>query len=128
VFRVRLGPYDSPDAAYADASAHPGLLPADAFIDSVLIDPATGSKAKRSTPNNATSAPRTTPERGAAKAGSTPDGEWKEFDVVRQPLSGYAVKVSSLRKSGHRPHRGEETAGKGYPSFITRATVAGVPW
>lgn len=128
VFRVRLGPYDSPDAAYADAAAHPGLIPSDAFIDSVLIDPATGSKAKSSEAKNTAAAKPVSKDRVPAAKGGQPEGEWKEFDVVRQPLSGYAVKVSSLKNLDIARIEARKLLEQGYPSFITRATVAGVPW
>lgn len=128
VFRVRLGPYDSPDAAYADATAHPGLIPSDAFIDSVLIDPATGSKAKSSPPKSAAPAKPASADRVPTAKGDNPDGEWKEFDVVRQPLSGYAVKVSSLKNLDIARIEARKLLEQGYPSFITRASVAGVPW
>ncbi len=128
VFRVRLGPYDSPEAAYADASAHPGLIPTDAFIDSVLIDPTTGSKAKTSEATKSAPARPASKDRVPAAKGGQPEGEWKEFDVVRQPLSGYAVKVSSLKNLDIARIEARKLLEQGYPSFITRATVAGVPW
>jgi cell division septation protein DedD len=126
-YRVRLGPYESAEAAYAAAAAHPGLLPADAFLDSVRLTEAVPVAA--GTPETG----RPARMRGGTAAKTDPADDdiarWrKDFGVVDEPLSGYAVQVSSLRSVDVARVEARKMVEQGYPAFITRATVGSATW
>ncbi|MCZ7554898.1 MAG: SPOR domain-containing protein [Bacteroidia bacterium] len=126
-YRVRLGPYESPEAAFAAAAAHPGLVPADAFLDSVRLtesvpvaaaEPGTGRPARM----------RREASRETANANDDIARWRKDFGIVDEPLSGYAVQVSSLRSVDVARVEARKMVEQGYPAFITRATIGRATW
>ncbi len=126
-YRVRLGPYESAEAAYAAAAGSPGIVPADAFLDSVRLSedvPVASTKPSPSRPLR---------QRGDATRKEQPGKDdltrWrKDFGVVDEPLSGYAVQVSSLRSVDVARIEARKMVEQGYPAFITRANVGTSSW
>jgi cell division septation protein DedD len=126
-YRVRLGPYESAEAAYAAAAGSPGIVPADAFLDSVRLSedvPVANPKPAQSRPMK---------QRASAsredQSGNDDLTRWrKDFGVVDEPLSGYAVQVSSLRSVDVARVEARKMVEQGYPAFITRAKVGTSSW
>jgi cell division septation protein DedD len=123
-YRVRLGPYANAEEAYTAAAAHPGLVPPDAFIDSVrLTEPVVDAALPPAQPRGAT--------RGATGGTQRDDmlNTWrKDFAIVDEPLSGYAVQVSSLKNIDVARIEARKMVENGYPAFITRANVGATTW
>jgi cell division septation protein DedD len=126
-YRIRLGPYESAEAAFAAAAAHPGLVPADAFLDSVRLTESVPVAVE--SPNSGRPARM---RDGASREAQEVDDDiarWrKDFGIVDEPLSGYAVQVSSLRSVDVARVEARKMVEQGYPAFITRATVGSATW
>lgn|GEM_PF-1075327 len=124
-YRVRLGPYESAGQAYEAAATFPGLIPIDAFIDSVrLADDVAMERPHASQHENLARQPVKKTDRTSLSASRN----WSEFDIIDEPLSGYAVKVSSFRSLDAARVEARKLLDNSYPSFVTRANVAGAVW
>lgn len=126
-YRVRLGPYESAEAAYAAAAGSPGIVPADAFLDSVRLSEDVPVASTTPAPS------RPLRQRGVASGEERTAKDdlthWrKDFGVVDEPLSGYAVQVSSLRSVDVARIEARKMVEQGYPAFITRANVGTSSW
>jgi cell division septation protein DedD len=123
-YRVRLGPYASTDEAAEIKSTYAAVIPADAFLDSTRLTDAEASSAEerpvappasRKTVKGTSRATDQLPQRG-------------EFDVVNEPLSGYAVKVSSLKSIEMARGEARKLLSQGYPAFITVKPIGAARW
>jgi len=114
-----------------------GVLPKGAYVDSVRLaedqpiaapqqDPGSApaeERGVRSSPAPAGGAQRTP---GQRMAGQRLPG--RDFSVVDEPMSGWAVKVSSLKAEELARGEARRLLEQGYPSFITRKSIGGTTW
>ncbi len=119
-YRVRLGPYASAEEANGMKDSYAAVLPADAFLDStrLIADDAHEAEAapmKQSRPVGRTSSVQ-------------PTSGGSEFDVITEPLSGWAVKVSSFKDLAVTRSEARKLLGLGYPTFITRKRIGSTNW
>lgn len=123
-YRVRLGPYASSDEARQVQKDNMSALPAGTFIDSTrLTDDEFMPPEEQTTEARPAAAPRHNAGRGRE---AIPGGA--EFDMMDQPLSGWAVKVSSFKESDIARSEARRLLAQGYPSFITRKHIGGTTW
>ena len=122
-FRVRLGPYASADEAYQAAASRPGIVPPDAFLDSVRLSEDLPVPAEKRAPRARSSTSRKSGDKTRARTQA--QRPMRDFDIVDEPLSGYAVQVSSLKNLDIARIEARKMVDQGYPAFITRARIGG---
>lgn len=134
-YRVRLGPFGSGEAARELIAANANILPKGLYVDSVRLaeDAAMPASQPAGTPGSVdhsqskesrgTSASRTGRQESAA---SRLPG--RDFEVIDEPMSGWAVKVSSLKDVSIARTEARKLLQQGYPSFITRKNLGGSTW
>lgn len=117
-YRVRLGPYENPAEAAAIKEQYAAVIPSDAFLDSTRL--AEDEQVETEMPAQAvtSAAPRSAP----------PPTPVSEFDVITEPLSGWAVKVSSLKELDIARREARKLVGLGYPAFITKKRIGATNW
>ncbi|MBN1447868.1 MAG: SPOR domain-containing protein [Bacteroidetes bacterium] len=126
-YRVRLGPYASAEDAARIRSEYSAVLPAGAFLDSTRLLEDEFPTEENATVENAQSA-------GPLSRTNTRDAQHEavpgrtEFDLIDQPLSGWAVKVSSFKETGIARTEARKLLSLGYPSFITRKRIGATTW
>ena len=132
-YRVRIGPFESSADAREQLAASSGILPNGAYVDSVRLaeDMPLIAPAKTEAPANTEA--RRQGETGTVRGGAAQDIDparlpGKDFAVVDEPMSGYAVKVSSLQNVDIARAEARKLLQQGYPSFITRKNVGGSLW
>lgn len=131
-YRVRLGPYESSRAARDILASNAAMLPKGAYVDSIRLaeDQPVAAPPQDSEPESARergTQPRPTLNDGA-RGGYTPRLPGKDFSVVDEPMSGWAVKVSSLKSEDLARDEARRLLAQGYPSFITRKSIGGTIW
>jgi cell division protein FtsN len=131
-YRVRLGPYESSQAARDILASNAAILPKGAYVDSIRLaeDQPVAAPPRDSGPESARergTQSRTSPSDGA-RTGYTTRLPGKDFSVVDEPMSGWAVKVSSLKTEDLARGEARRLLAQGYPSFITRKSIAGTIW
>jgi len=119
-YRVRLGPYRDPSEAAAIREEFAAVIPSDAFLDSTRL--IADEMAVEQTPP-----PAPAPTRERVRDNQTPTAV-SEFDVVNEPLNGYAVKVSSFTELGIARSEARKLLGQGYPAFITKKRIGATSW
>ena len=124
-YRVRLGPYASAEEARQVGETHASILPSGVFLDSARLgeDEYLYSDTEAPAPA-AEQQHRSEPRQERREA--LPGGA--EFDLLDQPLSGWAVKVSSFKQNDIARSEAERLLAQGYPSFITRKSINGTTW
>ncbi|MBE0646095.1 MAG: SPOR domain-containing protein [Bacteroidetes bacterium] len=125
-YRVRLGPYESSSAAREILASGAGVLPKGVYVDSVRLtedQPMTPAPAAQKAK---TRRPGSTPQT-AAESGN-PRLPGRDFEVIDEPMSGWAVKVSSLKSEDLARQEARKILAQGYPSFITRKNIGGMTW
>lgn len=141
-YRVRLGPFESAADARAQLAANAGALPTGAYVDSVRLaeDQPVRDGSATADPTSATGAPtsaRNTTAREPARARLASDASadgggtripGRNFEVIDEPMSGWAVKVSSLKSVALARDEARLLLQQGYPSFITRKNLGGTAW
>ena len=134
-YRVRLGPYESADAARGIVAANANLLPKGVYVDSVrLVDetpleelPPVGQTGNAGIPGGSAAGETPARQRAASPSpGSRIPG--RDFEVIDEPMSGWAVKVSSLKDVALARSEARRLLQQGYPSFITKKMLGGVTW
>jgi cell division septation protein DedD len=115
LYRVRIGPFDSREAARVFRRAQAGRLPAGAFIDSMRVEDTVIDSTAAQAPARRTGGGAA--ESSARTAGRSPI-----------PRSGFAVKVSSFREEGVARDEARRLLEAGYPSFVTRIALDDGPW
>jgi cell division septation protein DedD len=119
-YRVRLGPYRDAAEAASVREEFAAVIPSDAFLDSTrLIEDETVA--------DATPPPAPAVAPGRARSSDAPVAV-SEFDVVDEPLSGFAVKVSSFTELGTARIEARKLLGLGYPAFITKKRIGATNW
>lgn len=123
-YRVRLGPYASAEEARQVGETHASIFPAGVFLDSTRLgdDEHLPADAQTTETTAAELRPATRSDRREAIPGGA------EFDLLDQPLSGWAVKVSSFKQNDIARSEAERLLAQGYPSFITRKAINGTMW
>jgi cell division protein FtsN len=139
-YRVRLGPYESSDAAREILTSSAGLLPKGAYVDSVRLSedqpvtPQSTSKTSTRTKDSRTDdarrsdAGRRSEPRDATVTDRNQRLPGRDFELIDQPMSGWAVKVSSLKTEDLARQEARKILEQGYPSFIMRKNIGGTPW
>ncbi len=136
-YRVRLGPYESSKAAREVLASGAGVLPNGAYVDSVRLaedqpiaapqqDPGSAPAEKRGVRSSSAPAGGAQRTPGQRMAGQRLPG--RDFSVVDEPMSGWAVKVSSLKAEELARGEARRLLEQGYPSFITRKSIGGTTW
>jgi cell division septation protein DedD len=125
-YRVRLGPYESSAAARGILMNNAAILPKGAYLDSVRL----GQDQPTLTPPppKAAAAGRRDGPRDASESGGSQRQSGRDFDVIDEPMSGWAVKVSSLKTEDMARKEARKVLAQGYPSFITRKNIGGTNW
>ena len=139
-YRVRLGPFESATEARAQLAAGSGVLPKGAYVDSVRLaedqpvespDARAAAAPARDRDDVRADGPRertdgqSTDSRDVTRGARIPG---RNFEVIDEPMSGWAVKVSSLKSVALARDEARMLLQQGYPSFITRKNVAGNTW
>lgn len=134
-YRVRLGPYESSAAAREILTSSAGLLPKGAYIDSVRLSEdqpvtpqATRKAGTRTKDARRADAGRRNEQRDAAAIDGRQRLPGRDFELIDQPMSGWAVKVSSLKTEDLARQEARKILEQGYPSFIMRKNIGGTPW
>jgi len=123
-YRVRLGPYASAEDARSVGEQYASILPAGVFLDSTRLD---DDEYVQSDEQHTETATEQHPSRSRGdRREAIPGGS--EFDLLDQPLSGWAVKVSSFKENDIARSEAERLLAQGYPSFITRKNISGTTW
>ena len=125
-YRVRLGPYETGDVARAQIAENANLLPAGVYVDSVRLSEDTPVSAPPPPDNRTGKRTATTPAAVTPDAASRLPG--RDFEVIDEPMTGWAVKVSSLKDAHLARQEARKLLQQGYPSFITRKTIGGTNW
>ena len=125
-YRVRLGPYETGDVARAQIAENANLLPAGVYVDSVRLSEDTPVSAPPPPDNHTGKRTATTPAAVTPDAASRLPG--RDFEVIDEPMTGWAVKVSSLKDAHLARQEARKLLQQGYPSFITRKTIGGTNW
>ncbi len=125
-YRVRLGPFESGTEAKDVLRNNAAILPKGAYVDSERLaqdqplisaaEPVTKSVPSRQT--SQTSAASSDVQRASGK----------DFEVIDEPMSGWAVKVSSLKTENLARQEARKILAQGYPSFITKKNIGGTLW
>jgi hypothetical protein len=133
-YRVRLGPYESSSSGQVRCwHPAPGMIPERCLCRQ--CPPARGHPRRGGGSGHLRMASRTAPvgdrgfisERRRATCNARSPGH--EFEVIEEPLSGWAVKVSSLKRCGARPTGSAQAdRAQGYAPFVTRSHVGGATW
>ncbi|MFZ1730613.1 MAG: SPOR domain-containing protein [Bacteroidota bacterium] len=128
-YRVRLGPYESSFAARETLAKNAGVIPKDAYVDSIRLTqeqpvmpvstPQPVKRDSRSSTSDAASITGSESNEGRAR---------QDFEIIDQPMSGWAVKVSSLKTEDLARQEARKVLTQGYPSFITRKNISGTNW
>lgn len=134
-YRVRLGPFGSGDAARELMTANANLLPKGVYVDSLRLaeDTPVPVPLPDGSPGSVDASPRVK-SAGTADRRSTPQQTaasrlpGRDFEVVDEPMSGWAVKVSSLKDVTVARTEARKLLQQGYPSFITRKYLGGSTW
>lgn len=121
-YRVRLGPYDSPQQATEAKANYASVLPADAFLDSTRL---AVDEVEEDLPAEST-ATAPAPRHRADPLPTQRSGS--EFDVINEPLNGYAVKVSSFKELPIARSEARKLVGLGYPAFLTKKRIGSTSW
>ena len=134
-YRVRLGPFGSGEAARELIAANANILPKGLYVDSVRLaedtaipvsEPAgTPGSTQASRPTKSAGTP--TGRTGTPQASST-RLPGRNFEVIDEPMTGWAVKVSSLKDVALAREEARKLLQQGYPSFITRKNLGGSTW
>ncbi|MBR9977745.1 MAG: SPOR domain-containing protein [Bacteroidetes bacterium] len=128
-YRVRLGPYESSTAASTMLASAAGMIPGGAYVDSVRLDQDLPVAAVD--PVNETRDASPDGDRASAsdrRSASHVRIPGHEFEVIDEPLNGWAVKVSSLKNVDHARQEARKLIAQGYAPFITRSHVGGATW
>ncbi len=123
-YRVRLGPYESSTAAREFLAANAAALPKGIYLDSVRLSeevPMAPAPASVGTGSQKQS-PR------SSRTGTAAQIPGRDFEVIEEPMSGWAVKVSSLKSEDLARQEARKVLEQGYPSFITRKRISGITW
>lgn len=126
-YRVRIGPFESSADAREQLAASSGILPNGAYVDSVRLAeevPVIAPAKTRAQPREQARSVRG----GAAQDVDPARLPGRDFSVVDEPMSGYAVKVSSLQNVDIARAEARKLLQQGYPSFITRKNIGGALW
>ncbi|MDT8325475.1 MAG: SPOR domain-containing protein, partial [Bacteroidota bacterium] len=118
-YRVRLGPYENSAEAAGVKRQYAAVIPADAFLDSTRLAADQQMEAE--------TAPAQVPDPGTARR-NPPPTPVSEFDVISEPLSGWAVKVSSFKELDIARSEARKLLGQGYPAFITKKRIGATNW
>ena len=114
-YRVRLGPFESVPEAKRFQDSMQGLVPRDAFIDSVR-------KEYDSRPQKSSITILQPESRGGLNPPKPSSA------ISAEPSRGFGVKVSSHRDEAAAKAGVRTLLGKGYPAFMSRSTMPSGTW
>ena len=117
-YRVRIGPFSTRDDAASYRAANPGLVPQEAFIDSVRTE---DDQKELVVKKSSGPVPRRD-ENG--------EQESPQYDIriMNEPLQGFAVKVSSFKSVGVARTEAQHLLAQGFPAFLTTTDIGGETW